>query len=37
VLNRIEEIDLRIQVDQERKWAEDYEYEVDPAFEPAFS
>ncbi len=39
VLDRIEEIDLKIQVEQERKWAEDYE--VDPAlesaFEPAFS
>ena len=30
VLDRVEEIDLKIQVEQERKWAE--EYIEDPAF-----
>jgi len=32
VLDRIEEIDLKIQVEQERKWAEEYVDVEDPAF-----
>ncbi len=32
VLDRIEEIDLKIQVEQERKWVEEYVDVEDPAF-----